>query len=659
MGAPDVERAGAEALVGAFRSLSHPARERAFHHLVERAARAGVLLDALEAEQLAANDLGPARRHRLEHHPDAAIAARARAVFATPADADKQALIDMLLPKVTERGDPRSGRLVFAENCASCHAFSGSGGNVGPDLTGVGAHGAAALLPFLVDPNREVDPSYVDYVAETVDGRLLTGVMARETQTEITLRSSTGEAVVRRDELESLSSTGRSPMPEGFESLGAEALRDVLAFLAAGYEDFRVVDLSLLGTTTTNALYDARRDANPMRFRATGILDVGGVPFDVLDPARVANNALALKGGMAADWDSKLLFPRTVTVPVGFALERMHVLGGIAAWGYPFTQSRAPILRWTWIYADGEREEHVLHDGDAFADWIARNEVEGSVWVDLLEPGGYGQVRHFTLDPGRRDVAVAAIELESFDNHLSPTILALTARVRGADAATPVPPPWTPPADARAILFGGGTSHDFRRWYAGSDAAELESVPALAGKVHYEDLPARLERLLPAAELLALANNQPLHDPALRTAIRAHVEAGRGLLLMHAATWYNWPDWPEYNVELVGGGARGHEAYGEFVVTVADQEHPVMRGVRSSFGVKDELYRFEPDADGSAIRVLATGTSPATGATYPVVWIVDKPGARIVGTTLGHDGGAPELPEYRTILKNAAAWLLP
>jgi hypothetical protein len=342
------------------------------------------------------------------------------------------------------------------------------------------------------------------------------------------------------------------------------------------------------------------------------------------------------------------------------------VLGGIAAWGYPYTQSRAPILRWTWIYADGEREEHVLHDGDAFADWIGRHEVEGSVWVDLLEPGSPGQARHFTLDPGRRDVAVEALELASFDNHLSPTFLALTARIRGADAAAPVPPPWVPPANARALVFGGGTSHDFHRWYAQADLATLGGVPSLAGKLAYAELPSQLAALLPQLALLALANNQPLLDPHLRAALFRHVDAGRGLLLMHAATWRNWPDWPAYNAELVGGGARSHEAYAEFVVTAVDPAHPVMRGVRASFGVKDELYRFEPDPAGSSIRVLATGTSTSTDATYPVVWIVERPvatggaseGARILCTTLGHDGGAHELPEYRTLLQNAAAWLL-
>ena len=54
----------------------------------------------------------------------------------------------------------------------------------------------------------------------------------------------------------------------------------------------------------------------------------------------------------------------------------------------------------------------------------------------------------------------------------------------------------------------------------------------------------------------------------MRKAIFDFADAGRGLLLVHPALWYNWPDWPEYNRVLVGGGARSHDKYGEFEVTV-------------------------------------------------------------------------------------------
>ena len=158
-------------------------------------------------------------------------------------------------------------------------------------------------------------------------------------------------------------------------------------------------------------------------------------------------------------------------------------------------------------------------------------------------------------------------------------------------------------------------------------------------------------------DVLYLSSNQPLPDPALRKAILDFAESGKGLLLVHPALWYNWKDWPEYNRALAGGGARSHDRFGEFEVTVADPSHPIMSGVPASFKIADELYHFEPDKEGSPIQVLATGKSPLTGKTFPVVWIVKHSKARIACVTLGHDGQAHQHPAFKSILGNALAWV--
>ncbi len=652
---PAVDAAATDTLLEAFPRVSNDAREQIFHTVMQRPARIDKLLGRFDANRIGRNDLGPHRIHRLKNHPDADVARRANDFFAAfeRAPGAIDALIAELLPAVEAPGDAANGRMLFRQNCGNCHALNGEGGAIGPDLTGMGAHGVRALLPFILDPNRSVEAAYLEYAAQTVDGRNFAGIVVREAPDHIVLRSTAGDEEIPRDEIESLTSTGRTPMPEGFETLGAEGLRDILAYMTAGYGDYRVLDLELLGTSTTNALYDLERDRKPMRFRATGIVDAGSVPFEILDPERVPLNAITLRGGMVADWDSKS-FPQRVEVPVGFALERLHVLGGIAAWGFPFTASRSPIVKLTWRYADGETEELVLTDGDRFADWIRRHDVPGSVYVDLLEPGSVGQVRHFSVDPSRTDVAVEAIVLSSFDNHLAPTFLALTAQVRGAASAPPVPPPWEPPAQARVLVFGGGSSHDFRRWFHEED---FRTLAAEGERLHYEELPRRLAELLPQLDVLVLCNNQPLPDAALREAIFAHADGGRGLLLVHAATWFNWRNWPEYNRKLVGGGSRSHEALGEFEVVVDAPEHPLMEGVPATFRITDELYRFERAAQGSPIEVLATGRSLTSGASYPVVWTVQRDGGPVVCITLGHDGAAHTHEAYRTLLRNAVAWL--
>jgi type 1 glutamine amidotransferase len=156
--------------------------------------------------------------------------------------------------------------------------------------------------------------------------------------------------------------------------------------------------------------------------------------------------------------------------------------------------------------------------------------------------------------------------------------------------------------------------------------------------------------------VLALSNNQEIPDPAARKGIFDLVDAGKGLMLLHPACWYNWKSWPEYNRQLVAGGSRGHEKLQEFEVIVTDEASPITAGVSKTFRVKDELYQFVKDAEGPEIQVLAKGKSLETGKEYPVVWTVKHPKGRIVCITLGHDGAAHEHADYKKLLLNAAAW---
>ncbi len=207
----------------------------------------------------------------------------------------------------------------------------------------------------------------------------------------------------------------------------------------------------------------------------------------------------------------------------------------------------------------------------------------------------------------------------------------------------------------RPLMVGGGASHDFARWFNQSDSVTMAVLNNAS--VDYTE---KLEFVLPMLkdhDALYLCANQKIEDPAIRKGIFDFADAGKGLILVHPALWYNWKDWPEYNRVLVGGGANSHDKYGEFEVTVTEPNHPVMAGVPKTFKTSDELYHFEQDKNGTPIQVLATGKSPLTGETFPVVWITKHPKTRIVCITLGHDGVTHDSEPYRAILKNSLNWV--
>lgn len=205
----------------------------------------------------------------------------------------------------------------------------------------------------------------------------------------------------------------------------------------------------------------------------------------------------------------------------------------------------------------------------------------------------------------------------------------------------------------KTLIVGGGSSHDFGKWFRDADLKIL-SEPQF--QATYTDKTDMVRSQLGGIDVLYLSNNQPFTNSETKAAIFDFANSGKGLLLVHAALWYNWRDWPQYNKELAGGGTRRHDNYGEFEVTIDQPDHPVVRGLPKTFRIKDELYHFEKDINGAAYDVLATGKNLETGKSYPVVWITKHPKARIVCITLGHDGEAHNHEAWKGLLRNAAAW---
>lgn len=161
---------------------------------------------------------------------------------------------------------------------------------------------------------------------------------------------------------------------------------------------------------------------------------------------------------------------------------------------------------------------------------------------------------------------------------------------------------------------------------------------------------------LPETDVLYLTNNQPINDPMAREAIMDFADAGKGIVLGHTALWYNWEDWPEYNQNLVSGGSRGHDRYGNFEVSVVNTDHPVTRDVPQKFTLKDELYYYKIDENGPGIEILAEAQSDESGP-FPSVFVIKHPNTKIVAIALGHDSESHDLKAYHTFLRNAVKWV--
>jgi putative heme-binding domain-containing protein len=158
---------------------------------------------------------------------------RTRQLFGEPAPSRAEA-IARYLPALDRQGHPDRGRLVFREQCATCHRLGGEGHPLGPDLETVQGQPREKLLVAILDPNREVSPLYLTATAETRDGESIAGWVSSEDASNLTLRQAGGiEHRLPRTQVDSLRFDSRSLMPEGFEStLTPEAMADLLALLS-------------------------------------------------------------------------------------------------------------------------------------------------------------------------------------------------------------------------------------------------------------------------------------------------------------------------------------------------------------------------------------------------------------------------------------------
>jgi putative heme-binding domain-containing protein len=134
-------------------------------------------------------------------------------------------------------GSAERGRKVFFGQkvpCATCHRIAADGGQIGPDLTKLGAIRAGRdILESIVLPSSTIAQGFESYVIATSDGRIVTGLIARQTADTLFVRDSSGaELRLRRDQVQEMNRSPTSLMPEGLDKqMTKEEFRDLLAFL--------------------------------------------------------------------------------------------------------------------------------------------------------------------------------------------------------------------------------------------------------------------------------------------------------------------------------------------------------------------------------------------------------------------------------------------
>jgi putative heme-binding domain-containing protein len=192
------------------------------------------LLPAIEANSISAAEIDAAHRTRLTEFPDADLRQKVAGILSQGSSSSRSEIVARYQSKL-HKGDANLGKAVFQKNCAACHKVHDIGTQVGPDIAAREDKSNEGLLREILDPNRAIDLRYAEYTAVTSEGLVKNGILIEDVAGAIKLRAQEGqETRLLRSQLESLTSSGKSLMPEGFENQITPAeMSDLLAFLAS------------------------------------------------------------------------------------------------------------------------------------------------------------------------------------------------------------------------------------------------------------------------------------------------------------------------------------------------------------------------------------------------------------------------------------------
>lgn len=228
----------AEVVLAGYRQMPPEVQARAIELLTQRAAWSRRLMLVIASKAIPADALNANQVRKLLATRDPELIKLVNQHWGTireQRNPGREAVIaDMLALLRKLPGDAHKGQEVFKKVCGVCHKMYGEGQEVGPDITVNGRSSFEQLLSNVFDPSLVIGAAYQARTVVTKDGRVLTGLVAEDTDQRIVLKVQGGkQEVIPRADIEETKLSALSLMPEELEKqLKPQELADLFAFLS-------------------------------------------------------------------------------------------------------------------------------------------------------------------------------------------------------------------------------------------------------------------------------------------------------------------------------------------------------------------------------------------------------------------------------------------
>jgi putative membrane-bound dehydrogenase-like protein len=234
------EAATSDLLLVIYDKLSSETKQDVLQTLGSRVTWGTKLMDAIETNRIPRKDVTAFTARQLLSLNDAALTARVTKTWGefrtTPAD--KAKLIAGYKKRLTsdtlKLANLSAGRAQFDKSCANCHRMFGTGGMIGPEITGSQRTNLDYVLENLIDPSAAVAKDFQMEIVLTDTGRIITGLIVDESDQAITIQTANERLVVPKPEIERRTLSQVSMMPDGLlQTLTHNQVRDLIGYLAS------------------------------------------------------------------------------------------------------------------------------------------------------------------------------------------------------------------------------------------------------------------------------------------------------------------------------------------------------------------------------------------------------------------------------------------
>ena len=218
-------------------SMTGEVRSKANEVLLGRASSAGMLLERVDRGLLAASEISINQLRNVKAFGNPTLDALVWKHWGSIGEGSAEETLAEVRRLSNDlragAGDARTGRRLYLQHCGGCHKLFGEGGDLGMDLTRANRGDRMYLLTHIVDPSVFIRKEYMAHNVKTRDGRVLTGMLADQEATSLTIvDASLRRTRVARSDIGAIEDSDTSLMPEGLLTpLKPQDLRDLFAYL--------------------------------------------------------------------------------------------------------------------------------------------------------------------------------------------------------------------------------------------------------------------------------------------------------------------------------------------------------------------------------------------------------------------------------------------